>query len=123
MKSNLKGKLTISVEAIDGDEVTAETGNENATAGIKIQMRMRCGDYGTKDISEAGPAEYLEQGPIAGVISALAEALTNEEIMHEVLEMVAEKVKYAHERGHCPDCKAASDKSEGLSTMPVEGHA
>ena len=123
MKSTKKGKLTISVEILDGDALAAATDDDITGPAVKLRVRMKCGKYGTRAIGEAGPAEYMEQGPVAGIVSALADVLTDEDIMQEVMQMVAEKVHAAHEDGACPHCDADPKSEGGLADMPAQGHA
>ena len=123
MKVPSKGKLTITVEILDGEQAAQATGDEISDPAIKMKVRMRAGQYRTREICEAGPREDVEQGPVAGIVSALAEVLEDEEVMQEVMEIVANKIRYAHEGGHCPACAAESKSESGLADMPAEGHA
>lgn len=48
---------------------------DDVVAGMQVQIRAECGEYGGDDLNGAKGKAFLEQGPVAGFMAAMATAI------------------------------------------------
>jgi hypothetical protein len=130
MKTPKQGKLTIKLKFEDVQKLADEAGLEAVpedvpATGLRIGIQMQSGDYDTKDILNADEDEFIQQGPIAGIMHAMADFLSNEETMKFILSMVADRHAELFDGAECPcpKCSPHAASKADLADMVAEGHA